>query len=113
MRQILVALLVLLALPAGAAAQRAPEPAPGQAPLEIRRRESPRESRLGRPVVPPSPQSEDAVREAERGVAEVERAARDQKLMREQTRQFPRRPDLGYDVQSGIQQKNLRRSLPH
>jgi len=110
MRRTIAALLVLLALPVAANAQMAP--APGQMPLEIRKRESPPESKLGRPVVPPTPQSEDAIREAERSVADLERSARDRGALREQTPQFPRRPDLGYDVQSGIQQRNLRRALP-
>ena len=110
MRRAIVGLLVLLALLVVADAQMAP--ALGQMPLEIRKPESPPESKLGRPVVSPAPQSEDAVREAERGVADLERSARDRRALREQTPQFPRRPDLGYDVQSSIQQRNLRRALP-
>lgn len=109
-RTIVVGLLVLVTLPAVAGAQNAP--APGQAPLEIRKRESPRESKLERPVVPPAPQSEGAVRDAEHGAADLERVDRDRSALREQAPQLPRRPDLGYDVQSGIQQKNLRRALP-
>jgi hypothetical protein len=110
MRGTIAALLVLLALPVAADAQMAP--APGQMPLEIRKGESPPESKLGRPVVPPEPQSEDAVRDAERGAADLERVDRDRRALREQAPPLPRRPDLGYDVQSGIQQKNLRRALP-
>ena len=63
-------------------------------------------------VVPTAPQSENAVREAERGVADLERAERDRRALREATPQSTRRPDLGYDIQSGIQQRNLRRALP-
>src|SRR5438094_8797555 len=62
MRRTIAALLVLLALPVAADAQMAP--ATGQAPLEIRKRESPPESKLVRLVVPPAPQSDDAVRDA-------------------------------------------------
>src|SRR5216117_1699799 len=79
MRRTIAALLVLLALPAAADAQMAP--APGQAPLEIRKRESPPESKLGRLVVPPAPQAEDAVRDAERGVADLERVDRDRRAL--------------------------------
>src|SRR2546422_3232494 len=111
MRRTIAALLVLLALPVAANAQMAP--APGQMPLEITKQESPPESKLGRLVVPPAPQSEDAVRDAERGVADLERVDRDQRALREQAPPLPRRPDLGYDVQSGIQQRNLRRSEEH
>src|SRR2546422_6333517 len=70
MRRTIAALLVLLALPVAANAQMAP--APGQMPLEITKQESPPESKLGRLVVPPAPQSEDAVRDAERGVRSEE-----------------------------------------
>jgi hypothetical protein len=66
----------------------------------------------GRPVVPPAARAEDAVRDVERGVADLERADRDRRALREQTQRVPQRPDLGYDVRSGIQQKNLRRALP-
>jgi len=110
MRRTIAALLVLLALPVAANAQMAP--APGQMPLEITKQESPPESKLGRLVVPPAPQSEDAVRDAERGVADLERVDRDRRALREQAPPLLRRPDLGYDVQSGIQQRNLRRALP-
>ena len=41
--------------------------------------------------------------------AEYEQKQRDEAVMREQTRPAFRRPDLGYDVTSGIQQRNLRR----
>src|SRR5947199_189723 len=104
MRRTIAALLVLLALPAAADAQMAP--APSQAPLEITKRESPPESKLGRLVVPPAPQSEDAVRDAERGVADLERVDRDRRALREQAPPLPRRPDLGYDVQSGFRQRS-------
>src|SRR5207244_3476016 len=69
MRRTIAALLVLLALPVAADAQMAP--APGQMRLEITKQESPPESKLGRLVVPPAPQTEDAVRDAERGVADL------------------------------------------
>ena len=37
------------------------------------------------------------------------RGPRFEALVREQTRPALRRPDLGYDVTSGIQQRNMRR----
>ena len=105
------ALLVLLALPAPGAAQSAPAPAPGALPIEIRRGEVQPESKLGRVTVPPPAQSDAAVSEAEGASAQLEQARRDRQLMKEQTHQLPRRPDLGTDVTGGIQQRNLR-SLP-
>src|SRR5438034_4888665 len=110
MRRAIVGLLVLLALLVVADAQMAP--ALGQMPLEIRKPESPPESKLGRPVVPPAPQSEEAVREAERGVPDLKRPARDRRPLRDQPPQLPRRPHHGYELQSPIQQRNPRRALP-
>ncbi len=106
------ALLGLLALPIVAAAQGTPAGEPGQLPLEIRRGETLPEAKLGRPIIYPAPQDEAAVRQAARASAEFEQAQRDTQFLREQTRQFPRRPDLDSDVTSGIQQRNLQRALP-
>jgi len=47
--------------------------------------------------------------EAERDAAEYERTQRGDSLVREQSRPMPRRPDLGYDVYSGIQQRSIPR----
>jgi len=48
------------------------------------------------------------VRDAERATAEYERAQRAEELLREQKAAAAnRRPDLNYDVTSGIQQRNL------
>ncbi len=111
MKRTLGALLVLLALPAPVAAQSAPARERGALPIEIKRGEAQPESKLGRVTVQPPAQSDAAVGEAEGAAAQLEQARRDQQLMREQTRQLPRRPDLGDDVTGGIQQRNLR-SLP-
>jgi hypothetical protein len=111
MKWMLGALLVLLALPAPAAAQGAPARAPGALPIEIKRGEVPPESKLGRITVQPPAQSDAAVSEAEGAAAALEQAQRDRQLIRDQTRQLPRRPDLGADVSGGIQQRNLPRSL--
>jgi hypothetical protein len=104
MRRLIVSALVLL-LPLAAAAQDAP----GQDPsvLELRRA---RESVPRRPVVHPAPPLEEAVREAERVAAEYESAQRAAELLHEQRSSAAnRRPDLDYDVTSGIQQRNLLR----
>ena len=105
------ALLLLLALPAVAAAQSAPAREPGQLPVQIRRGETTPEAKVGRLIVRPPAQDAAALREAERAPAELEQARRDEQFIRGETRQLPRRPDLGYDVYGGIQQKNLQRSL--
>jgi|SRR5882762_6124819 hypothetical protein len=110
MRPTLRALLALVALPAVAAAQSAPAQAPGPLPVEIRRDEAPAEAKVGRITVPPAAQSPAVVNEAERAVAEFEQVQRARRFIRGEMEQPPRRPDLGYDVSSGIQQKNLERS---
>ena len=98
-------LVALLVFPLTAGAQ---EPSPGQdtLPLELRRA---RETTPRRPIVHSAPQRDQAVGEAERAAAEYERAQRGETLMREPSRPGTRRPDLGYDVSSGIQQRNIQR----
>jgi hypothetical protein len=101
LRSIVGALVLLLPLVASA------EDTPGQHPsvLEMRRD---RESAARRPIVPPAPPVDEAVRDAERATAEYERAQRAEELLREQKAAAAnRRPDLNYDVTSGIQQCNL------
>jgi hypothetical protein len=96
------AIAAILALPLTAGAQ-----SPGQTTplLELRRpHAAPR-----RPIVHPQTARDQTVAEAERAAAEYERVQRDEALMREQSRPAARRPDLGYDVTSGIQQRNLQR----
>jgi len=78
---------------------------PGAAPEPL---ELTREARPARPIVRPESDQSQAVREAAKDAAEYEQRQRDDALVREQARP-PRRPDLGYDVTSGIQQRNLRR----
>jgi hypothetical protein len=103
-RLIAGAIAAILTLPLAAGAQ-----APGQStpPLELRRsQETPR-----RPIAhPPQTVRDQAVAEAERTAAEYERMQRDEALIREQSRPAARRPDLGYDVTSGIQQRNIQRA---
>ena len=98
-------LVAILAFPLTAGAQ---EMSPGQdaLPLELSRA---RETTPRRPIVHPAPQRDEAVGEAERAAAESERTQRGDTLMREPSRPAARRPDLGYDVYSGIQQRNIQR----
>ncbi len=110
MRLTLRTLLALVTLPAVAAAQGAPVPAPGSLPVEIRRGDAPPEAKLGRTPVATAGQSGAALSEAERAVVEFEQAQRARRFIRGETQQPLRRPDLGYDVSSGIQQKNLQRA---
>jgi hypothetical protein len=95
LRSIVSALLLLL--PLAASAQDAPSV------LEMRRG---REPAARRPIVYPRPPIDEAVHDAERATAEYDRAQRAEELARQVTRPAPR-PDLGYDVTSGIQQRNI------
>src|SRR5262245_65700826 len=86
-------------------AAHAQESRPDGAPEAL---ELTREAKPARPIVRPEGDRTQAVRDAASDAAEYEQWQRDDALVREQTRP-PRRPDLGYDVTSGIQQRNLRR----
>ena len=103
--------LILVTLPLAAGAQEAAPRPPKTVPLELRRGDRPVDMKPGRVIVHPDPKSEAVVRQAERDAAEVESLVRAERLLREETRRSPRRHDLGYDVYSGIQQRNLPRSL--
>ena len=101
LRSIVSALVLLLPLVASA------QDVPGQNPsvLEMRRD---RDAAPRRPIVHPAPPVDEAVRDAERATAEYEHAQRAEELLREQkAADANRRPDLNYDVTSGIQQRNL------
>ena|SRR5262252_8501166 len=101
LRSIVSALMLLL--PQAASAQDTP--GQHQSVLEMRRD---RESAARRPIVHPAPPVDEAVRDAARATAEYERAQRAEELLREQkAAAADRRPDLNYDVTSGIQQRNL------
>lgn len=102
-RWIAAALAVLLGLPLAAGAQSTPSGGEPQ-PLELRRDSAP-----PRPVVRPDPRGDQAARDAERAVTDYEQARRDDAMIREQSRPALRRPDLGYDVYGGIQQRNIPR----
>jgi hypothetical protein len=58
-------------------------------------------------VVRPSTPAETVEHDAEEVTAEVERHRRQQDLVRDLRRPLPRRPDLDYDVKSGIQSQRL------
>jgi hypothetical protein len=98
---IIGALAVMLAL-SSASAQES-RPAGGSATLELKRDAKPR------PIVRPEADPGQATRDAAGAAAEYEQKQRDEAVMREQARPAVRRPDLGYDVTSGIQQRNIQR----
>jgi hypothetical protein len=101
----LIASALVVLLPLTAAAQEPPDQDPSV--LELRRA---RESAPRRPIVHPAPPLDEAVREAERVTAEYESGRRAEGLLRaQQSSAANRRPDLDYDVTSGIQQRNLLR----
>jgi hypothetical protein len=97
-----VAVLVVL-VPSAVLAQAA---SPGrEAPLqqELRQRRV-----IVRPITPPSEVQNDA----EQAAVEVAKRAQQDAVARELTRPtLSRRPDLDYDVKSGIQQRALQNSL--
>ena len=93
---------ILLALSAASAQDT--RPAPSTPPLEMKREATP-----PRPIVRPEADRDQAARDAARAAAEYEQKQRDEALMREQTKPSVRRPDLGYDVTGGIQQRNIQR----
>ena len=100
-----VAIFGLLAvMPAlSTASAQESRPAEGSTTLELKREAKPR------PIVRPEADPGQATRDAASVAAESEQRQRDEAVMREQTRPGFRRPDLGYDVTSGVQQRNLRR----
>ena len=101
----LIASALVFLLPLAAAAQETP----GHDPSVLELRRAP-ESAPRRPIVHPAPPLDEAVREAERVTAENESAPRAEELLREQRSSAAnRRPDLDYDVTSGIQQRHLLR----
>jgi hypothetical protein len=97
-----VAALAVMPASSSASAQES-RPAEGSTSLELQRESKPR------PIVRPETDAGQATRDAASAAAEYEQRQRDEAVMRAQTRPAFRRPDLGYDVTSGIQQRNLRR----
>jgi len=101
-----VAMVGILSVFLAVSASRAQEARPGEtsSPLELTR-----EAKPPRPIVRPESDRSQAIRDAGQAAGEYEQRQRDEALVREQTRPALRRPDLGYDVTSGIQQRNLHR----
>lgn len=98
----LVAAALALLVPAPVLAQAA---SPGsETRLEMERRQR-------RPVVRPAPPAETVERDAHGAAEEVEQQRRREETLRGVTRPVPRRPDLDYDVKSGIQSQRLRDAL--
>src|SRR3989442_9327191 len=85
--------------------------AEGGETLEITQSEIPR-STDRRPIVYPAPQSEEEISEAERQVQDLEAKRPQQRLLDERKPSAQQRPDLGYDVTTGIQEKAIQNALP-
>ena len=64
-----------------------------------------------RPEVPVAPDPKVAEQAAERAVAEIQARERSEELIRETFRAPSRRPDLHYDVWSGIQARSVSDAL--
>lgn len=64
-----------------------------------------------RPEVPVAPDPKTIERDAEAAVAELQAIRRREALIREALRTPARRPDLSYDVWSGIQARNINEAL--
>ena len=101
-RVAIIGVLAVMPVWSSASAQES-RPAEGSATLELKREAKPR------PIVRPEADPGQATRDAASAAAEYGQKQRDEAVMREQTRPATRRPDLGYDVTSGIQQRNMRR----
>lgn len=107
------ALALVIALPLAAAAQApAPAPVPDKdgMQMEIKQSEIP-PTKGRRPVLRPVPPPETAAQDAEAVAAELERGQRRAEIIREQTRPAARPPFRDYDISSGIQSRNLQKTL--
>ena len=83
---------------------RAQAPSPSETDLRLEREHR-------RIVVRPSPPAETVEHDAAEVTAEVEQHRRQQDLVRDLRRPLPRRPDLDYDVKSGIQSRRLHNAI--
>lgn len=99
----LVMLLVSTTLLPAAALAQAPAPVPG-GELRI-------EARPRRVVVRPDMPASVVEQDAGEARAEMDRQRRQRDIVRDVTRPSSRRPDLDYDVKSGIQSRQLRDAL--
>ena len=89
-------MLALLA-PAGVRAQ-APSPTDTQFQMERQQR---------RLIVRPGAPADVVERDVDAASAEVQKRERQEQIARDLRRSLPRRPDLDYDVKSGIQSQRL------
>ena len=97
-----VALFVLALLaPAGVRAQ-APSPTDTQFQMERQQR---------RLIVRPGAPADVVERDVDAASAEVQKRERQEQVARDLRRSLPRRPDLDYDVKSGIQSQRLNGAL--
>ena len=69
------------------------------------------ERRQRRAIVRPTPPAETVERDVQAAAAEAEQRQRQEETVRELRRPLPRRPDLDYDVKSGIQSQRLNDAL--
>ena len=93
--------IVLLAQPASAGAQ-APSPTDTQFQMERRQR---------RLIVRPGVPADAVERDVEAANAEAQKRGRHEEIARDLRHPLPGRPDLDYDVKSGIQSQRLNGSL--
>ena len=98
-----LAVLAFCWLVAGGPRDLAQEPSP-ELKLELRLVRKP-------PVVHPAPDPATAEEHVGAAIAEIEARERDERLMREVKPGPLRRPDLSYDVWSGIQARNINNAL--
>jgi len=64
-----------------------------------------------RPLVHPLPDPKIVEKDAKEAVAAIEERERSEKVIRETLRAPSRRPDLNYDIWSGIQSRNINGAL--
>jgi hypothetical protein len=98
---LLVALVAALLVPETVRAQ-------GASPTETQLQMEHRQRRL---IVRPSPPADAIERDAQEAALQAEQAQRQQEIARDLRRPSPRRPDLDYDVKSGIQSQRLNDAL--
>ena len=99
MRRLALAAVVTAAviLPASLMAQPAN---PAETELQMRRQQR-------RAIIRPTPPADIVERDVQAAAADVEQRRAQDEAVRDLRRPFPRRPDLDYDVKSGIQSQRL------
>ena len=97
----LIALAAVLLVPNAVRAQAAD---PSDTQLEMERQQR-------RLFVRPTPPAETIERDVQNAMADGERRERQQEIARDLRRPVSRRPDLDYDIKSGIQSQRLNDAL--